>query len=336
MAVVWFKRLFPDAAERARRRRLAMVVEDVVSHTEPRLRAVRRYRRRLQGPIERSLLYGEALAWAVPGPFDFDAATWSADPLVHAFFSSVTALKTAFSRSQELRDFFEQHPAAEHCYCLLFAERHLKTVFTKREFGDGLSQEVATTSVTFADPVPCLPSADEGDLRGQLGILVFNGVTRAAVALIAKRKEDRKAVEEQRALLTLRMRLAKDAGKCLDSLMAGAEQADQASAALQRDIAEVERRAARLPARATELERTLDEIAAVYAEPGAHVYVNDIDICLDRMNLIAPECRYDGARVRLLEATGPRGSRVALVARYARADLLPREAVFLDLEKALA
>jgi len=52
--------------------------------------------------------------------------------------------------------------------------------------------------------------------------------------------------------------------------------------------------------------------------------------------LVAPECRYDGARVRLLEATGPRGTRVALVARYARVDVLAAEAVFLDAEKALA
>jgi hypothetical protein len=195
---------------------------------------------------------------------------------------------------------------------------------------------MATTSVTFAEPMPCLPAVTEEDLRGQLGIFVFNGVTRAAVTLLAKRRQDRKAVEEQQALLTLRMKLARDAGKCLDSLMAGGDQADQAGATLQRDIAEVERRAAALPGRATELEHTLQEVLAVYDNPETHVHVIGIDICLDRMNLVAPECRYDGARVRLLEATGPRGTRVAVVARYARADMLPAEAVFLDAEKALA
>ena len=332
----WLRSLFPDPTERQRRRRLAAVIEDVVSHTEPRLRAARRYRRRLEGPVEKSLLYGEALAWAIPGPFDFDAATWSADPLVHAFFSSVPAMRQCFSRSREVRAFFDSHPHAPSCYCLLFAERQLKTVFTTRQLGDGIPQEMATTSVTFAEPLPCLPTADEGDLRGQIAILVFNGVTRAAVALLAKRRKDRKAVEEQQALLTLRMRLARDAGKCLDSLMAGGEQADQADAALQRDIAEVERRAAALRGRVTELEHAFQEVVAVYDSPESHVYVSGIDICLDRMNLVAPECRYDGAKVRLLEATGPRGTRVALVARYARADVLPAEAVFLDAEKALA
>ena len=332
----WLRSLFTDPDERQRRRRLVAVIEDVVSHTEPRLRAARRYRRRLEGPIEKSLLYGEALAWAIPGPFDFDAATWSADPLVHAFFSSVPAMRQCFSRSRELRAFFDSHPHAQSCYCLLFAERQLKTVFTTRQLGDGIPQEMATTSVTFAEPLPCLPTADEGDLRGQVAILVFNGVTRAAVALLARRRKDRKAVEEQQALLTLRMRLARDAGKCLDSLMAGGEQADQADAALQRDIAEVERRAAALRGRVTELEHAFQEVVAIYDSPQAHVYVNGIDICLDRMNLVAPECRYDGAKVRLLEATGPRGTRVALVARYSRADVLPLEAVFLDAEKALA
>jgi hypothetical protein len=118
--------------------------------------------------------------------------------------------------------------------------------------------------------------------------------------------------------------------------MAGGHQADQADAALARDVAEVERRAAALPGRMTELEHTFQEVLEVYESPDAHVYVDGIDICLDRMNLVAPECRYDGARVRLLEATGPRGTRVALVARYARADVLPAEQVFLDAEKALA
>ena len=332
----WLQKLLPDPAERQRRRRLVAVIEDVVSHTDPRLRAARRYRRRLEGPVEKSLLYGEALSWAIPGPIDFNAASWLEDPLVHAFFSSVPAMKAAFSRSRDLRAFFEGHPESQFCYCLLFAERQLKTVFTTRQLDGGIPQEMATTSVTFAEPLPCLPAADEVDLRGQLGILVFNGVTRAAVALLAKRKKDRKAVEEQQALLTLRMKLSRDAGKCLDSMMAGGEQADRADAALQRDVAEVERRAAALPARTTELEHTFREVVAVYDSPETHVHVSGIDICLDRMNLVAPECRYDGARVRLLEATGPRGTRVALVARYARADMLPAEAVFLDAEKALA
>jgi hypothetical protein len=333
---IWLQRLFASPAERQRRRRLAMVIEDVVDHTEPRLRAARRYRRRLEGPIDKSLLYAEALAWAVPGPIDFDAASWASDSLVHAFFASVPAMRESFSRSRELRAFFADHPDAQCCYCLLLAERQLKTVFTTRQLGDGIPQEMATTSVTFADPQPCLPSVDEGELRGQLGVLIFNGVTRAAVALLARRKKDRKAVEEQQALLTLRVKLARDAGRCLDSLMAGGEQADQADAALQRDVAEVERRAVALPARAGELEHAFQEVAAVYDNPETHVHVSGLDICLDRMNLIAPECNYDGARVRLLEATGPRGTRVALVARYARTDLLPPEAVFLDPEKALA
>jgi hypothetical protein len=86
----------------------------------------------------------------------------------------------------------------------------------------------------------------------------------------------------------------------------------------------------------TELEHAFQEVVEVYDNPAEHVYVNGIDICLDRMNLVAPECRYDGARIRLLEATGPHGTRVALVARYARADVLPAEAVFLDAEKVLA
>lgn len=332
----WLERLFPDTAERQRRRRLVGVIEDVVSHTEPRLRAARRYRRRLEGPVEKSLLYGDAVAWAIPGPIDFNAATWSADPLVHAFFSSVPALQQCFSRSRELRAFFDAHPQAQSCYCLLFAERQLKTVFTTRQLDGGIPQEMATTSVTFAEPTPCLPTDREGDLRGQLAVLVFNGVTRAAVALLARRKKDRKAVEEQQALLTLRMKLARDAGKCLDSLMAGGDQADQVDAALARDVAEVERRAAALPGRMTELEHAFQEVVEVYDNPAEHVYVNGIDICLDRMNLVAPECRYDGAQVRLLEATGPRGTRVALLARYARADVLPAGEVFLDAEKALA
>jgi len=253
----WLASLFPSTAQRQQRRRLAAVIEDAVTHTEPRVRAVRRYRRRLEGPVEKSLRYSDTLAAMVPGPIDFNGATWSADPLVHAFFSTVQALRESFSRSQALRAFFEGHPGAVACYCLLAAERRLRTVFTTRPVGDGIPREVATESVTFAEPMVLLPAAYEAELRGQLGTLAFNGVTRAVVALLAKRKEDRKAVEEQRALLALRMRLARDAGRCLDSLLAGGEQAEQADAALRRDIAEVERRIAALPARAGELEQTL-------------------------------------------------------------------------------
>ncbi|MCU0766771.1 MAG: hypothetical protein MUE39_05245 [Gammaproteobacteria bacterium] len=329
----WWRAAFPDARTRVRRRALREAVERFVAETDPRVRAVRRYRRRLLEPVESALDYAESVAARIPGPVAFDASHWMDDALVHAFFSSVDALRTTFSRSRELRRFFAAHPDAAEVYCVLAATLETRTTFVVREIGGGPPREVAARSVGFSDCMVLLPCEREAPLRRHLTQLVFNGLARAAVMLQERAAEDEKTLVDERAQLRLRAQIARREGRCLDALLAGSGDGAH-DASLPDVLAEVEQRVAAARRASSAPDAGLERLLAVLERPQAHTYLRDVSFRLDRMNLDLPE-GADGVPVRLVQATGPRGTRVAVVARFARADLLPEAAVYLDAEKAL-
>ena len=329
----WWRAAFPDARTRARRRALCDAVERFVTETDPRVRAVRRYRRRLLEPVDRALDYAESVAARIPGPVAFDAAHWMDDALVHAFFSSVDALRTTFSRFGELRRFFAAHADAPEVHCLLAATLETRTTFVVREIDGGPPRELAVRSVSFSDLLVLFPCEREAPLRRQLAQLAFNGLARAAVMLRERAAGDEKTLVDERAQLRLRAQIARREGRCLDTLVAGCADGEPRES-LAESLADVESRVAAARQATAGPESALDRLGAGLERPQAHTYLRDVSFRLDRMNLDLPE-GADGTSVRLVQATGPRGTRVALIARYARADLLPEEAVFLDAAKTL-
>lgn len=329
----WLKGIVPDARARAHRRELREAVERFVTQTDPRVRAVRHYRRRLLAPMDGALDYAESVAARIPGPVAFDAAHWMDDALVHAFFSSVEALRTTFSRLRELRQFFAAHPDADAIYCLLAATLETRTVFVVRESDGGPPREVAVRSVTFAEPTALFPSEREAPLRRRLAELVLNGLARAAVMLRERAASAEKDIVDERAQLRLRAQIARREGRCLDALLAGCGEGSPEEA-LQAALAEVEQHVAAARRAAAGPEAALERLLAVLERPQAHTYLRDVAFRLDRMNLDVPD-DLAGQPVRLVQATGPRGTRVALVARYARADLLPEDGLYADMDAVL-
>lgn len=334
----WVRRLFPDAEDRARRKRLRAAVEQVVAGTEPRLRAVPRYRARLEGPVAESLRYADEIAAAIPGPIAFNATTWIDDPLVHAFFSSVDALKACFSAQAALRRFFDaQPPAVGEAFCVFAAFRQQRTVFVTRPMGDGLQEEVATQSVTFAEPAALFPAATEKEVRQSLADLALTGIMRGALRRLAESAKSAKGLEERRAMLRLRLHIAAGAHG-LDDFLAGEAvgTADEEQEAIRAELAGLEAELAALRTDGGSLARAFDAVQDVLQSPEQHVHLRDLTLRLDRMNLLATSARAgDAEPVSVVEATGPRGTRVALIARYARADVLPAEQLYMDLDAAL-
>ncbi len=319
--------------------RVRDAVERVVAGTEPRLRAVPRYRSRLEGAVAESLRYADEIAAAIPGPVAFDAGTWMDDAFVHACFSSVDALKSCFSAQPELRRFFEaQPPAVEQAYCIFAAVRQQRTVFVTRPVGDELQEEVATQSVTFAEPIAVFPAVDEAAVRRMLAELTLTGLMRGALRRLAEGAKASKGLEERRAMLRLRLHIAAGGRQGLETLFGGEadEPVDDSQDAIRAELADVESQLAALRSDGGGLERALETVRDVLQNPEQHVHLRDLTLRLDRMNLLATGAGpADAEPVSVVEATGPRGTRVALIARYARADVLPADAIYTDLDAAL-
>ena len=56
----------------------------IVDETDPRLRLVRGYRKKLRKPVIRSLVYVDKLVTRIPGPFEISRKAFGSNPQVNA------------------------------------------------------------------------------------------------------------------------------------------------------------------------------------------------------------------------------------------------------------
>jgi hypothetical protein len=95
-------------AERQAEAVISTAIDRVVERADPRIRLVAHYQRKLRPAVKRSLQYIDGLVANIPGPIEVNSKTWSSDPSVNAFFATVGDMQRFFSRSAELREFFEK------------------------------------------------------------------------------------------------------------------------------------------------------------------------------------------------------------------------------------
>ncbi len=110
--------------------RVTEVLEGVVEGTDPAIRYVRGYKRKLHGAISTALGYTEQLIAEIPAAIEVSRNTFVTNPYVNAF-CDVKDLQLVFSRSSEIREFMHACSGYDisHCYALLCMHKSEKTVF---------------------------------------------------------------------------------------------------------------------------------------------------------------------------------------------------------------
>src|SRR5574337_697173 len=109
----------PDAAA------VGEMVEHIVKTANPRLRFAQRYAQRLAPAVESAMVYAAELVAAAGSAREATAAGWAADSGLRAFFATPDDIVRAFSRSVEVRTFFNQHPLAEEVFAVRSEERRV-------------------------------------------------------------------------------------------------------------------------------------------------------------------------------------------------------------------
>src|SRR4051812_10834610 len=102
----WIRRI-RGSSNGADERAAVETLERVVQLTNPRLRFARRYRTRLTPPIQSAMQHARTVVASVPAACEASAAAWAGDPHLRAFFATADDLVRAFSRSAELRTWFD-------------------------------------------------------------------------------------------------------------------------------------------------------------------------------------------------------------------------------------
>ncbi|SOE86950.1 hypothetical protein SAMN05446935_7482 [Burkholderia sp. YR290] len=306
------------------RERINDALERIVA-MNPRLQMARSFEERLAPAVAVSQKYANELVASVPPPHEANANAWSSDPYNRAFFATPDDLVGAFSRSEELRAFFDENPDLKEAYAVLgmaMTERHVLGVALE---GDTMRNDVAQTTICFGDHRVRICGRTESDLRQEI---VRRLVDHLAMEGLARLAADRRELQQEgRQLLQERLALLQRQGTGVRSVVGGGPVVE--SEELARVHAQMQENARKLadlrvPTEAIELE--LERVCEVLSDPSAHIYLRKKRLRIDLMNVVqdhgsqaAHEIEFNLARIPL----NPPQMRAFALVRFPRAELLP-------------
>jgi len=283
----WFRSSTPKLDEtRISPAAIDEAIDYVVKVTNARLTLVNNYRPRLAGPVTRTLEYLSSQRGQLPPTREANRLSWSLDPTLRAVFGQSSDLVQTFTRCNLLRDYAASAPPLEPIHTVLgmdFAEqRRLGTGMQ----GQVLVRDVARTALSFSHHRMRLFAHSEDELARAFSRRLFDELALIALERMQTEVEARRELEEDRLLLGARLNTFNQRGMGADSFLgeAGASLSPEDSARLLHQLEENETRLAALGCPSESLDRQLDYLAEVLAEPMEYVSVERRQIYLDSMN----------------------------------------------------
>lgn len=300
-------------------------IEKAVTLTNPRLKLLRSYQKRLTPAVEVSIRYLRENIVALPAALPISASKWSLDPALRAFFVGAADIPTALGRSKNLRTLFAKYPALDEAYFILGMSFNEQRVFGMALQGDLVQRDVAQTVVGFSDHQARICGQEEVEVRRLLGTQVFEYLVAQALAQIGEERSERRDLVESCALIRSRLRLLQQQGPGLGSVFGTAPSGSEEQQKLESALLENERQMEGLGSAQTALEDDLECLCQVLANPERYVRIESQQIRLNALNVVVDEKSADvSSRVcfSLAHLTGvPQNQRAFVLARFSRAEL---------------
>lgn len=315
-----------EAREHGRRRaaRVTEALERAVEGTDPAIRYLPGYRKKLQEAIAISLEYTERFIAEIPGAIEVSRRTFVSDPCVNAFFVNVKDLQTVFSTSSEIREFLEAcRHEIPHCYALLCMHKSEKTVMGVELDGEVLKRDVSQTAVSFSDHRIYAPAPTEAETREGLRQCLFEGLVTHALGRIMHLKLANHRLQQERQALQARLRyLQKTPAHGPGPAPAGARTAGGAEDIMAR-LRKIEGEL--LNSRLSAPQVSLNEVHAVFRRPDNFIRIRKSTLTLSKMGIrIDLHSPQPSNVIHLTEVEiGEELPRVVTLAKFPRDELLP-------------
>ena len=308
----------------------AEALERIIQLTNPRLRFARRYRPRLLPAVQTAIEYARSLVADTAPEREASTATWPSDIYLRAYFATAEDLARAFSRSTDLRAWFDRNPAAQAVSVVLSMLMVERKVLGAALVKGGLQRDVPQTTVSFTDYRARICGASQTDLRHDIERRIVDQLALIGIGIATHDQSRREMLEQERALLRARLRLLESQGAGLTALAGkppvDADKYDRLHAELA-----INEQSLRVLATGPEaLEYQLERMREVLSNPGEHFFVSPKRLRLNRMNVVLDENDPQPAEtldLRIAQVPIPNGqpeARTFMLVRFPRNALLPR------------
>ena len=258
-------------------------IDIILEETDPRLRLVPGYRRKLRKPVIRSLVYVNNLVTRIPGAFEVNRKSFGANPQVNALFGSANDIDELIGSSRVLKDYFKENADRDVAYATLVMSRVDKRVLGMELSGDMVRRDVAQVAVNFSGHRLGICDASETGLRD---MLIWRGIHNLAITAlenITHVKMKTNELKKQNVLLKIKLRDLQQQHRGLDGLTATNTIAHQQK--LTRELEETERQLSEAEPRLGTLDNYLTQVRRVFNHPSRYLRVKPDSVRVDRMGI---------------------------------------------------
>lgn len=272
-------------------------IERAVDATDPWLRGVSGYRKKLRPAVVRAIDHVVALVGRLPPPLDADPARYGDDPLLKTFFMSTADMRKVLGSDRNLAEFLRgPGRGVDRVTALLSMEKSEGTMIGAEIVGDIVMRDVPQTTVSFDGHRLVDPAGDELQTRRQLMRRAFDHLLSLALWRITRVKTEREELERRRSLLQAKLNLLQRGGWGFDDT--GATEGLTVSLVEER-LGEIEGQLEGLGGDDRILELYLGILADVLERPEEHLWAGKETVIIDRLGIKRSEAAFDAPELTL-------------------------------------
>ena len=189
-------------------------IEHVVEGTDPRLRMISGYERKLYHSVETALDYTGDLVDKFSDPLNLRKSAFGTDPYMHAYFASANEIPELLRRSQPFREFiaFRDNKSLDECYAMLAMKKEEKKILGIDMEGDIIKRDVPQIAVNYSDHRLITPGASSAITKQKLKERAFSHLIEAALERIVAIRYRKGELEVQRNLLRSKLAVLRKNG----------------------------------------------------------------------------------------------------------------------------
>ena len=313
--------------------------ERAIDSTDPRLRALGNYRRRLREPVQCAARRVNTLVDELAPAVEISRRNYGNDPRLRAFFVSADHLQEVLGGMKSVRDYLQSisGPLPDTIYGLLTMEWSERTVLGSEQTGEILRRDVKQVAVTFFDHRFVSTAATEADARWEMKKRGYDYLLKVALERILATRGKRQDLKRERQLLNKKIDAMRAGDWGLEGMFAEAETDAQDPAGLEAQIAAVEQELLSLGSDAESLQRSLEELAQVLEQPAQWLARRKLSMRLNYMGVRVEESSREPSTLlevnELYSASGAR--RLILPVYLPRAELPERPDFFKQAQRYL-
>jgi hypothetical protein len=307
-------------------------IERAIDGTDPRLRALGNYRKRLREPVTVAARHVIALVDGQDAPVEISRRCYGTDPRLRAFFVSTDHLRETVGGIRTVTEYLQRvsGPLPDAIYGLLTMEWKERTVLGAEQTGEILRRDVKQVAVSFFNHRFAGPAASDAESRWELKKRAYDYLLEVALETIVATRSKRQQLQRERQLLEKKLAVMKAGNWGLEETFAGGDAQPADTSALEAQLDTMQQELLEIGGDTGNLTRSLDQLAGILADPAHWIARRELSMRLNYMGIRVEETAGEASSllnlVELYSANGAR--RIVLPAYIPRTELPERPDFF--------